>query len=64
MEGDVGSSPQIGDVDAKIKELEHKIMKEKPNLSEYTRLSMLYIFNGQYKKAEDLLVGVKARMAR
>lgn len=55
---------EIGDVDVKIKELEHKIMKEKPNLSEYTRLSMLYIFKGQYKKAEDLLVGVKARMAR
>jgi hypothetical protein len=25
---------------------------------------MLYIFKGQYKKAEDLLVGVKSKIAR
>ncbi|HOF13345.1 MAG TPA: tetratricopeptide repeat protein [Spirochaetota bacterium] len=55
---------EIGDIDATIQALERKIMAEKPNLSEYTRLSMLYIFKGQYKKAEDLLVGVKSKIAR
>jgi tetratricopeptide (TPR) repeat protein len=52
---------EIGDIDKKIKELEHKIMKEKPTLSEYTHLSMLYIFKGDYRKAEKLLLSAKKK---
>lgn len=52
---------EIGDVEARIKEMETKVMDEssKPSLKEYSHLSMLYIFNGDYKKAEDLLVSYK-----
>jgi tetratricopeptide (TPR) repeat protein len=52
---------EIGDVDARIKEMEEKIMDEssKPSLNEYSHLSMLYIFNGEYKKAEELLESYK-----
>lgn len=54
---------EIGDIDAAIKELESRIMKEKPNIKEATRLSMLYIFKGHNKKAEDLLTTFKKKMA-
>lgn len=49
---------EIGDLDGKIKEMEKKMMDVKPSLREYTHLSMLYIFKGEYQKAESLLQGV------
>ncbi|HOS41593.1 MAG TPA: tetratricopeptide repeat protein [Spirochaetota bacterium] len=50
---------EMGDIDAKIREMEERMMRDAPTLSEYTRLSMLYIFQGEYKKAEDLLLAAK-----
>lgn len=50
---------EIGDVDSRIREMEEKMMSDKPTLGEYTRLSMLYVFKGDYKKAEDLLTSAK-----
>jgi tetratricopeptide (TPR) repeat protein len=50
---------EIGDLDRKIREMEAKMMKSKPTLNEYTHLSMLYIFKGEYKKAENLLTSVR-----
>lgn len=52
---------EIGDVQEKIKDMEAKIINEenKPSLGEYTHLSMLYIFNGEYEKAEKLLESAK-----
>jgi len=38
--------------------MEEKMMDSKPSLREYTHLSMLYIFKGEYQKAESLLQGV------
>lgn len=52
---------EIGDVDKKIREMEEKLMREKPTLKEYTHLSMLYIFKGEYKKAENLLMTAKKK---
>lgn len=49
---------EIGDVKARIQEMEEKIM-ESPELHDYTHLSMLYIFQGEYKKAEELLLSVQ-----
>jgi tetratricopeptide (TPR) repeat protein len=46
---------EIGDLDACIKDLESEFASKKPTMGEYTHLSMLYIFKGEYKKAEDLL---------
>jgi tetratricopeptide (TPR) repeat protein len=54
---------EIGDIDRAIRELEGRIMKEKPNIQEATRLSMLYIFKGKNKEAEDLLVSMKKKIA-
>lgn len=50
---------EVGDLGTAIKELEEKIMGGVPQIAEATRLSMLYIFNGQNKKAEDLLLSIK-----
>ena len=50
---------EIGDIDACILDIESKIASEKPSLKEYTHLSMLYIFKGDYRKAEDLLTSYK-----
>jgi len=54
---------EIGNIDKAIRDLEAKIMKDKPNIQEATRLSMLYIFKGKNKEAEDLLVSMKKRLA-
>ena len=54
---------EIGDIDQAIRDLEKKIMKDKPNIQEATRLSMLYIFKGKNKEAEDLLVSLKKKIA-
>lgn len=50
---------EIGDLEATIQEMEKVMMTGKPSLQEYTKLSMLYIFKGEYKKAEDLLLSYK-----
>ena len=54
---------EIGDVDKAIKDLESKLMKDKPNIKEATRLSMLYIFKGKNKEAEKLLTDFKKKIA-
>ncbi len=53
---------EIGDVDKKIREMEDRMMREKPSLKEFTHLSMLYIFKGEYKKAEKLILSAKKGM--
>ncbi len=50
---------EVGDVDQRIKEMEQKMMSDRPTLREFSRLSMLYIFKGEYKKAEDLLLSAR-----
>ncbi len=55
---------EIGDVKKKIHEMEQIMMSNiQPSLGEYTKLSMLYIFNGEYNKAEEILVGYKKSIA-
>lgn len=54
---------EIGDVNLRIKVMEEKMVKEKPSLRDYTHLSMLYMFNGEYKKAEDILTDQKKKLA-
>ncbi len=46
---------ELGDLDGKIREIEATLMGDRTSIQEYTRLSMLYIFKGEYKKAEELL---------
>jgi tetratricopeptide (TPR) repeat protein len=48
---------EIGDIDECIKELEARMISETPAVSELSRLSLLYVFKGQYRKAETLLTG-------
>lgn len=52
---------EIGDIDKKIREMEEIVLKGKPGLTGYTHLSMLYIFKGEYGKAEKLLESVKIK---
>jgi len=44
---------EIGDLGKAIREMEECVMSGEPRIAEVTRLSMLYIFDGQNKKAED-----------
>ena len=50
---------EIGDLDARVREMETKLMNSKPTIRELSHLSMLYIFKGEYKKAEDLLLAAR-----
>lgn len=50
---------EIGDIDARIREMEEKMMRRKPSLREYSHLGMLYIFKGEYVKAENLLLSAQ-----
>lgn len=52
---------EIGDVDARISEMEAEMMNKKPTMRDYTRLSVLYIYKGEYRKAEDILTSYKKR---
>ena len=52
---------EIGDIDAAIRDLESKMEKERPSIREYARLSLLYIFKGENKKAEILLTGYRSK---
>jgi tetratricopeptide (TPR) repeat protein len=53
---------EIGDVDRAIQELEKMMMEKTPKLTEVTKLSMLYVFKGDSRKAEDLVVSYKNRL--
>jgi len=55
---------EIGDVDSAIKELEEQILGNKSLANEVTKLSMLYIFKGENKKAEKLLLKTKKNMKK
>jgi tetratricopeptide (TPR) repeat protein len=54
---------EVGDVDKAIKEMEGKMMNQEPEITELTRLSMLYIFKGENKKAEKLIQSYKKKIA-
>jgi tetratricopeptide (TPR) repeat protein len=47
---------EIGDLEMRIREMEQKLMSETPTVSTLSHLSMLYVFKGEYKKAENLLL--------
>jgi tetratricopeptide (TPR) repeat protein len=53
---------EIGDIDAKISEMEKMMMDKKPQLREMTKLSLLYTYKGEYKKAEDILTSYKKQI--
>ena len=53
---------EIGDVDAAIKVLEDVMMKNSLHLKDITRLSMLYIFKGENRKAEEIVTEYKKHM--
>ena len=55
---------EIGDIKGKIKELETKMMKGDSSIGDYTHLSMLYIFNGENQKAENLLIPLKEKFKK
>ncbi|MBN1532265.1 MAG: tetratricopeptide repeat protein [Spirochaetes bacterium] len=54
---------EIGDVGKAIREMEGQMMKGEPQIAEATKLSMLYIFDGQNQKAEQLLLSLKQKLA-
>ena len=55
---------EIGDLDDAIKDLEEKLMEESiKSIGEASELSMLYIFKGESKKAEDMLLEYKEKAA-
>ena len=55
---------EIGDIKLKIKDLEKKMIKGDSTIGDYTHLSMLYIFNGENKKAEQLLTPLKEKFKK
>ena len=54
---------EIGDVDKAIKILEDHLMDRELEFMEITRLSMLYIFKGENKRAEKLVTSYKKKIA-
>lgn len=50
---------EIGNLDRAIAELEKVMMNSALSLKDVTRLSMLYVFKGENKKAEDIVVNYK-----
>lgn len=50
---------EIGDLDRAIAELEKLMMSSSLNLKDVTRLSMLYVFKGENRKAEEIVVNYK-----
>ena len=54
---------EVGDIDKAISELEISMKAIEPKFKDATKLSMLYIFKGQNKKAEDLLLSLKGQLA-
>jgi tetratricopeptide (TPR) repeat protein len=54
---------EIGDLENAIRELEADIAGRDPKVIDLTKLSMLYIFKGEYKKAEKLIQTHKKKLA-
>ena len=54
---------EIGDLESAILELEEDLTAREPQVIDLTKLSMLYIFKGEYKKAEKLLQSYKKKLA-
>ncbi len=50
---------EVGDVGLRIREMEKEMMNGKPTMRDYTRLSVLYIYKGEYRKAEEILTNYK-----
>ncbi len=50
---------EIGNLDRAISELEKVMMNSSLSLKDVTRLSMLYVFKGENKKAEEIVVNYK-----
>ncbi len=55
---------EVGDIDKAITELESLMMKGNLNLRDITRLSMLYIFKGENKKAEKIVTEYKEKFVK
>jgi tetratricopeptide (TPR) repeat protein len=53
---------ELGDIDARIREMERAMMGKQPDMHELTKLSLLYTYKGEYKKAEDILVSYKKQL--
>jgi tetratricopeptide (TPR) repeat protein len=54
---------EIGDLEKAIGDLEGELTDRDPQVVDLTKLSMLYIFKGEYKKAEKLLQSYKKKLA-
>jgi tetratricopeptide (TPR) repeat protein len=54
---------EIGDLEEAITDLEEDMAAREPQVLDLTKLSMLYIFKGEYKKAEKLLQSYKKKLA-
>lgn len=54
---------EIGDIEKAITELEGELVEREPKVLDLTKLSMLYIFKGEYKKAEKLIQSHKKKLA-
>jgi tetratricopeptide (TPR) repeat protein len=54
---------EIGNLEETIKELEDEIANREPGVVDLTKLSMLYIFKGEYIKAEKLIQSYKKKLA-
>ncbi len=54
---------EIGDIEKAIRDLEEDLSQREAQVLDLTKLSMLYIFKGEYKKAEKLLQTHKKKLA-
>jgi len=54
---------EIGDLEKAIRDLEAELADREVHIIDLTKLSMLYIFKGEYKKAEKLLQTHKKKLA-
>ncbi|MDY6967202.1 MAG: tetratricopeptide repeat protein [Spirochaetota bacterium] len=52
---------EIGDIDAEIKSMEENMVKTKPTIRDCTYLSTLYIYKGDNRKAEEILLAFKEK---
>ena len=55
---------EIGDIPASISVMERRLAEGKMSLQDYTHLSMLYIFDGQNEKAEQLLLPLRDKLKK
>ena len=53
---------EAGNIDAKIKEMEKMMIDKNLSIREITKLSLLYTYKGQYKKAEEILTAKKNQL--